>query len=116
MQSFISNYDEEDIAAISLDVNSTSLWTISPPSLQKLKDDLIGNVTIKFRYKIAVSRQTHEQSSDTVETNQIFHLSDNDLGRQELIKILNQNDHNQLVHLPHLFPKFVKVLHPYNSC
>lgn len=109
MQSFISKYDEEDIAAISLDVNSTSLWTISPPSLRKFKDDLNKNATIKFRYSISVSRQTNDKSSEIIETNQIFYLSEKDLARQEITKILNRNDQTQKVHLPYLFPKFLKV-------
>lgn len=108
VQSIISNYDEEDIAAILLDVNSTSLWMISPPSLQKFKNDLHKNVTVKFRYSITISRLAHDEPN-AVEANQIFYLHGNDLARQQLIRILKDGVHEQRVHLPSLFPKFLKV-------
>lgn len=108
IQSIISKYDEEDIAAISLDVNSTSLWLMSPPSLRKLKSQLRENVTVKFRYSISVSRLTHEQSDVAVD-NQVYFMHENDATRQELIKIILDGDHNQIATLPFLFPKFLKV-------
>lgn len=107
-QSIISKYDEEDVAAISLDVNSSSLWLISPPSLQKLKRYLRENVTMKFRYSISISRATHAQS-DVTEDNQVFVMHENDAARQELIRIIQDGIQKQRVHLPFLFPKFLKV-------
>ncbi|XP_055298732.1 piezo-type mechanosensitive ion channel component-like isoform X4 [Sitodiplosis mosellana] len=109
VQSIISKYDEDDIAAISLDVNSSSLWLMSPPSLQKLKRYLRENVTMKFRYSISISRLSHEKS-DVVEDNHVFVMHENDAARQELIRIIQEGDHNQRVHLPFLFPKFLKVM------
>lgn len=107
-QSIISKYDEEDVAAISLDVNSSSLWLMSPPSLQKLKRYLRENVTMKFRYSVSISRLTHAQS-DVVEDNQVFVMRESDAARQELIRIIQDGDQSQRVHLPFLFPKFLKV-------
>lgn len=110
IQSIISKYDEEDIAAISLNVNSVSLWLMSPPILQELKSQLNQNVTVKFRYSISVSRLTHEQS-DVAEDNQVYFMQENDktMTRQELIRIILDGDHNQHATLPYLFPKFLKV-------
>ena len=109
-QSIISKYDEEDVAAISLDINSSSLWLMSPPSLQKLKRYLRENVTMKFRYSISISRLTHAQS-DVVEDNQVFVMHENDAARQELIRIIQYGIVFQnRVHLPFLFPKFLKVI------
>lgn len=109
MLKFISNFDEEDIAAISLDVNSTSLWTISPPSLRKLKDDLISDVPIKIRISISVSRLTHGESIDTVEANQIMYLSKSHHARQELLRAMIQLNQNHVVQFSHFLPKFIKV-------
>lgn len=109
VQSFISNCDEQDVAAVLLDVNSTSVWTMSPPSFQKFLNDLRENVTVKIRYTISIMRRSHEPQADVVETSQIFYLNGNDSAREELIRILDGEDRNQLVHLPLLFPKFLKV-------
>lgn len=65
---FLSNYESNDVAAVVLGPNSTSLWIISPPDLERLKDDLANNVTLKVRYKYAISRVTYnEKMSGTVE-------------------------------------------------
>lgn len=109
MQSLISNYDEQDIAAISLDVNSNSVWSISPPSLEKLITDLRNNATVKIRYAISISRISHDQPSDVVKVNRVYYLHGSDSARLELLSILNENYSNQRVHLPFLFPKFLKV-------
>lgn len=107
-QSIFSKYDEQDIAAVLLDVNSTSVWTMSPPSFLKLNNDLRENVPVKIRYSISISRRTHEQS-DVAEMNQIFYLTENHPARVELIRVIDEIDPNQWIHLPLLFPKFVKV-------
>lgn len=109
MLKFISKYDEEDVAAISLDLNSTSLWTISPPSLNKLKNDLIGDIPVKIRIAISVSRLTHGESTDTVEANQIVYMSKDHPARQELLRAIIQLNQNHVIRFSHLFPKFIKV-------
>lgn len=109
VQSFIDNYDEKDIAAISLDTNSTSLWTISPPNLRRFKNTLHGNVTIKFRFTISISRLSYDQFAERVETSQVIYLTAEDVARQELLNALNKNIPDRHVHLVNLFPKFLKV-------
>lgn len=37
---FLSNYENVDIAAVTLGSNSTALWIISPPDLARLIEDL----------------------------------------------------------------------------
>lgn len=110
VQSFISTYDEQDIAAISLDKNSITIWNISPPSLQKLKKDLSSNVTINIRYSISISRITHDQTFDVMEANQFYYLNGNTSAKQDLLSILNEDDQNRRIRLPFLFPKFLKVI------
>lgn len=108
-QSLIAGYEEDDIAAVSLFANSTSLWLISPPSLHRFKNDLLDGAPVKIRYTISISRLTHDQSSDIVETNQAFHLAGNDSVRQDLLEILNEENSEKYIRLPNLFPKFLKV-------
>lgn len=110
VQSFIDNYDEKDIAAVLLDSNSTTLWTITPPNLQRFKNDLNGNAMIKFRFTISVSRRTYNQYSDRIEKGQEFHLTADHPARKQLLNAINSNHPNHYVHFVNLLPKFIKVL------
>lgn len=38
---FLENYEKEDITVAELEGNSNSLWTISPPSKQKMIHELM---------------------------------------------------------------------------
>lgn len=40
---FLSNFEADDVAAIILGPNSTALWIISPPDLDRLREDLINS-------------------------------------------------------------------------
>lgn len=112
VQTIINNYDDKDIAAIMLDSNSTSLWAISPPNLQRFKNNLNGNATMKIRFTISVSRSSYDPLGVRVETSQEFHLTAADAARQQLLNALNKNSPNRNVHLVNLFPKFLKVRDP----
>lgn len=108
---FLSNYESDDAAAVVLGPNSTSLWIISPPELQRLKDDLQNNVTLKVRYKYSFSRVTYnEKMSGIVEGERSFDLLDESPARAELLKMLNHISLGKRVQLPFLFPKFLKVI------
>lgn len=109
VQTFIDNYDEKDVAAITFDSNSTSLWTISPPNLRRFKYNLIGNTTMKFRFKISISRLSYDPSAEQVEASQVFQLSATNKARQELLSALDKKSRNRHIHLANLFPKFLKV-------
>lgn len=98
------------MAAIQLGSNSTSLWTISPPDFERLREDLEKNVTLKVRYKFSISRQTFsEKMAGTVEGDQKIDLAPE--AREGLIKMLNHthNSTDKRVQLSFLFPKFLKV-------
>lgn len=91
--------------------NSTSLWIISPPDLERLKDDLANNVTLKVRYKYAISRVTYnEKMSGTVEGERSFDLLEDSPARGELLSMLNHVAIGKRIQLPFLFPKFLKVV------
>lgn len=105
---FLSNYESDDVAAVQLGSNSTSLWAISPPELERLKDNLINNVTLKVRYKYSVSRQTFsDKMAETVDGDQKTDLSPE--ARAGLIAMLNHESNVKRVQLAFLFPKFLKV-------
>lgn len=109
VQTFLSNYDFEDIAAVVLDVNSTSSWNISPPNLHRLKQYLHRNTTLHFRFKYKISKTTHEHQSDSIESSHSFYLCSDSIARYEMIEILESRNLNQGLHLLYLFPKFLKV-------
>lgn len=110
-QTFLSNYENDDVAAVQLGPNSTSLWSISPPDFERLKSDLLNNVTLKIRYKYSVARTTYsEKMSGIVEAEQSFELTAQSPVRKELITMLNQGSKGVRIQLPLLFPKFLKVI------
>ena len=43
---FLSNFEHVDVAAVTLGANSTSLWIISPPDLDRLIDDLEKSIIL----------------------------------------------------------------------
>lgn len=107
---FLSNYESVDVAAVIFGPNSTALWMISPPDLQRLKDDLENNVTLMVRYKYSISRVTYsEKMSGTIEAERSFDISENSPARKGLISMLNQGNTSDRIELPFLFPKFLKV-------
>lgn len=109
---FLSNYEANDVAAVILGPQSTSLWIISPPDLKRLKDDLASNVTLKVQFKYVVSRVTNtEKISGTVTGERSFDLKDDTPARLELLQMLNKASSNGTrSELPFLFPKFLKVI------
>lgn len=107
---FLSNYDANDLSAIILGPNSTSLWIISPPDLNRLKDDLMKNVTLKVQYKYIVSRVTNtDKIAGTITRERSFDLKSETPARKELLDMLNQVSNQKPTQLPFLFPKFLKV-------
>lgn len=107
MRSILAKYDAEDIAAVTLRVNSSSVWMLSPPSFRNLFDELRRNVPLKIGYAISISRKTYQASSNTVQINREFHLTENVTVREQLIQLFDRDVES--IHLPNLFPKFLKV-------
>lgn len=98
------------MAAVVFGPNSTALWVISPPDLQRLKNDLTNNETLKVRYKYSISRTTYsEKMSGTIEGEQSFDIQGDSPARQGLISMLNDGNLTERIQLPFLFPKFLKV-------
>lgn len=114
---FLSNYESNDLAAVQLGPQSTSLWIISPPDLDRLKTDLANNVTLKVQFKYTVSRLTNtEKIAGTVSGERSFDLKSDTPARKELLNMLNSSTltsatglNEKRSQLPFLFPKFLKV-------
>ena len=48
-QAFLATYDYRDVVLAELNGKSTGIWTVSPPSLERLKDDLRGGLQITIK-------------------------------------------------------------------
>lgn len=97
---------------------STSLWIISPPDLDRLKADLANNITLKVQFKYTVSRVTNtEKIAGTVSGERSFDLKADTPARKELLNMLSNTTltsstgaNEKRSQLPFLFPKFLKVI------
>lgn len=109
--SFLSRYEAKDVAAVVFDSQSTSQWIISPPYFERLKTDLVNNVTIEVQFEYNVIRMTNsEKTLNTVSASTSFILNNNSSARLQLINMLNNFNSNQYILLPFLFPKFLMVI------
>lgn len=131
---FLSNFESDDVAAVELGANSTALWIISPPDLDRLREELNSSkhghdfvlfkllVTcfwflitanpVQVRYKYTISRTTYsDKMVGTISAEEKYDLKPLDPERTGLIEMLNET-HNltySSVTLKNLFPKFLKV-------
>lgn len=49
-QNFLSNYDNQAVAMILFNVHSGSLWTITPPDLLELRDEVASGNSCFYLY------------------------------------------------------------------
>ncbi|XP_064455770.1 piezo-type mechanosensitive ion channel component-like isoform X2 [Ornithodoros turicata] len=105
---FLSNYDAEDVAVITVNGNSTGLWAISPPGRQKLMQQLNDSsiplqITMKWEItRILSGKNNADQTHSAVE---VSPLSDAAL-RRELSRMI-AGDEATDVALPAIFPKYI---------
>lgn len=55
-QTFLSFYEHDDIAAVRLNGNSTMVWAISPPDLQRMIEDVNSTKPLVLRLQYIISR------------------------------------------------------------
>lgn len=108
---FLSNYDESDIAAIILKTNSPSLWGITPPDKEMLLNDLVGNQSLTCRFTYSFTRTPPTKGGIGTVSSEIIHeLGTEFLGREAMIMMLQGKEtSNDAVIIPNIFPKFIKV-------
>lgn len=107
---FLSNYENIDVAAVKLGSNSSTIWNISPPDKDRLLKDLKDNKTLTTRFKYKVERQAaSKESSGISEAEHSFDFVGNDTVGLGLIKLLENFNESVSVIMPSMLPKFLKV-------
>ncbi|XP_076321438.1 LOW QUALITY PROTEIN: piezo-type mechanosensitive ion channel component 2-like [Tachypleus tridentatus] len=112
-QSFLDNYDMQDVMMVKMNGNSTSVWTISPPSQTALINELLSNETeLNVKLSWSFSRQFKTSDVEKSVHNEHFiilnNLEDREL-RVELAQMLNGSSNVSEITLPYLFPKYLRV-------
>ncbi|XP_071423247.1 piezo-type mechanosensitive ion channel component 1 isoform X3 [Pithys albifrons albifrons] len=107
---FISLYGYEDIVTARIEGSSGSLWSISPPSREQLRRELLNGtseITLHFTWSFQRDLSkggTAEHSFDRHTTS----LYPGTAGRLELAQLL-EGTRNAPVVVPNLFPKYIRA-------
>ncbi|XP_042294313.1 piezo-type mechanosensitive ion channel component 1 isoform X2 [Sceloporus undulatus] len=107
---FITLYGYEDIVTARIEGNSGSLWSISPPSREQMRQELqngSSDITLRFTWNF----QRDLGKGGTVEYTSEKHTMDLDQGsamRRSLAGLLG-GTHNAPVRVPHLFPPYIRA-------
>ncbi|KAM7146564.1 piezo-type mechanosensitive ion channel component 1 isoform 5-T5 [Macrochelys suwanniensis] len=107
---FITLYGSEDIVTACIEGSSGSLWSISPPSREQMRRELLnGSSDITLRLTWTFQRDLGK--GGTVEHTFDKHTTDLQPGtpvRTELANLL-QGTRDAPVQVPHLFPKYIRA-------
>ncbi|KAI5736134.1 hypothetical protein M8J76_000319 [Diaphorina citri] len=108
-QTFLSNYNFEDVGVVTLSSSSSSLWTISPPEIDTLKKNLEDEgFELGINVKWSVSRKiTNPETPPMVKDTNSFYITNQT--RSQLSELLFGNSTVTQVTIPSLLPKFLKV-------
>lgn len=104
-QGFLATYGSSDVAVVSLNGNSTALWTVSPPSQEALLDDL-NRTNVPFRVRWFFTRSVAKTNAEGSLGNERTVQLDMSV-RKCLIKMLKGEEWN--VTIPHILPRFLLV-------
>uniref|UniRef100_A0A182VUH8 Piezo-type mechanosensitive ion channel component n=1 Tax=Anopheles minimus TaxID=112268 RepID=A0A182VUH8_9DIPT len=107
-QTFLSNYEPADVAAVQLGISSTSIWNISPPDRARLLNDLMNNVTLTCRFRYTISRMTNSKENPGVISEERTYQLEDGPARQALINSLTREKDDTAV-LMNIMPKFLRV-------
>lgn len=108
-QTFLSNYEPADVAAVQLGISSASIWNISPPDRNRLLYDLINNVTLTCRFRYTISRMTNsKENPGVISEERTYQLYDGP-ARQALINSLSRTKPDEIAVLMNIMPKFLRV-------
>uniref|UniRef100_A0A182QXP0 Piezo-type mechanosensitive ion channel component n=1 Tax=Anopheles farauti TaxID=69004 RepID=A0A182QXP0_9DIPT len=108
-QTFLSNYEPADVAAVQLGISSTSIWNISPPDQKRLLDELRNNVTLTCRFRYTISRMTNSKENPGVITEERTYQLEDGPARQALIDSLSRKQDPDMAMLMNIMPKFLRV-------
>nr|CAD7264096.1 unnamed protein product [Timema shepardi] len=108
----LSGYDEEDIGVISLGGNSTAVWGISPPDLDKLILEVKSSSTLVFKLKWNLRRHSNSPTvPEEVTGFSNWDLIAEDPERKVLASMLSKTNTSQSLKLHDVLPKFLKLCH-----
>ncbi|XP_071053073.1 piezo-type mechanosensitive ion channel component isoform X2 [Onthophagus taurus] len=115
--SFISNYREEDIAAVKLSGDSSTVWTISPPDRNRMIAEVASMNPLQIQLQYQISHNSSGNKNDPGTIREIIEIMmpaviDDQLNpeRQNLLRMLWGNETDvPPVRLGYILPKFLKV-------
>lgn len=108
---FMSAYDSNDIAAIQLPGNSSSVWEISPPDMTRLLDDLTNNKTLTLRFHYNFHKTGSKGDQVGIGGSHIFSVNETFAGREALMNMLQgKSAPTEYIEIPTMLPKFLKIL------
>ncbi|XP_051019377.1 piezo-type mechanosensitive ion channel component 2 isoform X2 [Acomys russatus] len=115
---FLENYEREDITVAELEGNSNSLWTISPPSKQKMIQELTDpNNCFSVVFSWSIQRNMTLGAKAEIATDKLsFHLAN--ATRNSIAKMIAGNDtesSNTPVTIEKIYPYYVKAPSDSNS-
>ncbi|XP_060233165.1 piezo-type mechanosensitive ion channel component 2 isoform X4 [Meriones unguiculatus] len=115
---FLENYEREDITVAELEGNSNSLWTISPPSKQKMIQELTDpNSCFSVVFSWSIQRNMTLGAKAEIATDKLsFPLAD--VTRNNIAKMIAGNDtesSNTPVTIERIYPYYVKAPSDSNS-
>nr|XP_058133334.1 piezo-type mechanosensitive ion channel component 2 isoform X2 [Dasypus novemcinctus] len=115
---FLENYEKEDITVAELEGNSNSLWTISPPSKQKMIHELTDpNSSFSVVFSWSIQRNMSLGAKAEIATDKLsFPLQNNT--RESIAKMIagnNTESSKTPVTIEKIYPYYVKAPSDSNS-
>ncbi|XP_064455562.1 piezo-type mechanosensitive ion channel component-like isoform X2 [Ornithodoros turicata] len=125
-QYFLSNFHAEDVAVVTIAKNSTTTWSISPPSrsaLTSLLNESDSRIPFSVKFSITRDIQSLRKSDRIFSSEQMVFLEDVQLKHNMSLVLSGQAEN---VTIPGIFPKYfrasvrgnleiVRVLNPYDE-
>uniref|UniRef100_A0A8C5KKR2 Piezo-type mechanosensitive ion channel component 2 n=1 Tax=Jaculus jaculus TaxID=51337 RepID=A0A8C5KKR2_JACJA len=115
---FLENYEKEDITVAELEGNSNSLWTISPPSKQKMIQELTDpNSSFSLVFSWSIQRNMSLGAKAEIATDKLSFTLQNPT-RRNIAKMIAGNDtqsSNTPVTIERIYPYYVKAPSDSNS-
>ncbi|XP_006897074.1 PREDICTED: piezo-type mechanosensitive ion channel component 2-like [Elephantulus edwardii] len=115
---FLENYEKEDVTVAELEGNSNSLWTISPPSKQKMMNELMDpNSSFSVVFSWSIQRNMSLGANAEIATDKLSFPLKN-VTRENIAKMIagnNTESSNTPVTIEKIYPYYVKAPSDSNS-
>lgn len=114
-QTFINGYDQQDVYLVNLNGNSTAIWGISPPSQQRMSNELIfqnDTLDMKLTYTLVRKKKMKTQDMDaTIYDEKVITLDpikDRNI-RLQISKMIIEAKEQEPAIIPYIFPNYLRV-------